>query len=178
MGNYLSINSFAESMAHYSPKDESSNLYIIPHGVASNLFIIGSKSVEWLSTWRQTKVFDRSNNYVSLGIIMSTLRQAATGKREMQSRNMVANKLIGSMSEKLAGPDPNDRCELRKHPHKNSEFYKQCPELAPKSEGKKGRWKKEKAKLSAGSDDVIKQDNISDSGISLANVAKVSSASS
>lgn len=90
---------------------------------------------------------------------------------------MVANGLKGSMSRNIMGNYSNDRCELCKPPHKNSQYYKQHPELAPKIRGKNNRGKKGKAKVSARTDDVDELDNIHDAGISLSSVAKVSSAS-
>lgn len=82
MQNYFSVKGSAESMIPHSPKIESPDPFVIPQGVASNLFIIGTESVEWLSTWRQTKVFYSSNYFVLPETMMSTLRQAAAGKGE------------------------------------------------------------------------------------------------
>lgn len=64
-------------------------------------------------------------------MMMSTVRQAAAGNCQMQSRDMVRNRLKEIVSGKLDGHNPNDRCELCKHSHQNSECYKQHLELAP-----------------------------------------------
>ncbi|KAI1007407.1 hypothetical protein K3495_g817 [Podosphaera aphanis] len=124
----------------------------------------------------QTKVFDNSNHYVSLETMMSTLRQTGAGQIETMGRAMKINGPSGSASEKPRGLDPNSRCELCRHPHNNSECYKQHPELAPKSKFKKRRGKKGKAKVSAGNEIFHDKDNSDDDGVSLANVAKISSA--
>ena len=50
MQNYLSVNISAEWIIQYSSKGESANLFVIPHGVASHLFIIGTEATHWLST--------------------------------------------------------------------------------------------------------------------------------
>ncbi|KAI0992572.1 hypothetical protein K3495_g15613, partial [Podosphaera aphanis] len=92
-------------------------------------------------------------------------------------RAMKMNGPGGSASEKPRGLDPNSRCELCRHPHNNSECYKQHPELAPKSKLKKRRGKKGKAKVSAGNEIFDDKDNSDDDGVSLASVAKISSAS-
>ncbi|POS85053.1 hypothetical protein EPUL_003148 [Erysiphe pulchra] len=171
------VNSSVKSMIPYSSKLETANHFVIPDGVASNLFIIGTESIEWLSTWRQTKVFDSSNHFVSIETIISTLRQAAAGVNELPSRATIMNRPKGNLTQNPRGNDPNERCELCKNPHSNSECYKQHPELAPKSKCKKKRGKKGKAKVLTGNDVLNEQDNYSDAGVSLASVAKVSSTS-
>ncbi|KAI0992006.1 hypothetical protein K3495_g16180, partial [Podosphaera aphanis] len=112
MRNYLGVNSAAESMIPQPSNSDTVNPFVIPHGVASHLFIIGTEAVEWLSTWRQTKVFDNSNRYVSLETMMSTLRQTGAGQIETMGRAMKMNGPGGSASEKPRGLDPNSRCEL------------------------------------------------------------------
>eukprot|EP01000_Liburna_glaciale_P003609 NODE_297_length_1234_cov_1466.945992_g176_i0.p1 GENE.NODE_297_length_1234_cov_1466.945992_g176_i0~~NODE_297_length_1234_cov_1466.945992_g176_i0.p1 ORF type:complete len:223 (-),score=18.05 NODE_297_length_1234_cov_1466.945992_g176_i0:63-731(-) len=171
--NYLGVNSAGESMIRQSSNSDTVNPFVIPHGIASHLFIIGTEAVEWLSTWRQTKVFDNSNHYVSLETMMSTLRQTGAGKTETMGRAMKMNGPGRSASEKPRGLDPNSRCELCRYPQNNSECYKQHPELAPKSKLKKRRGKKGKAKASAGNEIFDDKDNSDDDGVSLASEAKI-----
>ncbi|POS86093.1 hypothetical protein EPUL_001039 [Erysiphe pulchra] len=149
MWNYMGVNSAAESMVPRSSNSDTVNPFVIPHGVASHLFIIGTEAIEWLSTWRQTKVFDSNNHYVSLETMMSTLRQTSAGQMETIGRVVKLNELSGNMSK-----------------------------LAPKSKGKKKRGKKGKAKVSAGKEIFDDKDNSDeDDGVSLATVAKISPAS-
>lgn len=111
----------------------SSNPFIIPHRFASFLFVSGTAGIEWLETWRQTKILDRKNKYVSLESVISTLRKAGKSKKKTSGYMIVAagieNTEIGI--EKAIGVT-NDTCVLFKHRHKNKKCYKQYPELRPK----------------------------------------------
>lgn len=62
---------------------EGRNIFEISLGIASFMFIMGTEEIPWLDTWRQTMTQDKSNRYVSLDTMMSTLRQVANGKEGM-----------------------------------------------------------------------------------------------
>ncbi|KHJ32152.1 hypothetical protein EV44_g4975 [Erysiphe necator] len=83
MQNYLSVNNAAESIQSRSPKGDSIvNPFSILPGYASSFFVLGTEKIEWLDTWRHTKIFDSSNHYVPLEVMMATLRQVATGREQ------------------------------------------------------------------------------------------------
>lgn len=87
MQNYNDVNNGAKSMV-FKNKDLADeggiDNFLVPPGLAGVIFILGTKHVDWLDTWRQTKVFDKENKHVPLETMMSTLRQT-TFSRDLRS---------------------------------------------------------------------------------------------
>lgn len=75
--NYIDVNCAAEMIADNSKDDEVDKAasYKIPPGVASYMFVMGTLEVDWLDTWRQTRVYETDSKYASLAVLMSTMRQ-------------------------------------------------------------------------------------------------------
>ena len=92
MQHYLSVNSAAESMYHQQSISDSDNPYTVRHGLASFLFVLGTESVDWLDTWRQTKILDGKNRYVPLESMMSTLCQVGLSKGKSSGQVMVIDR--------------------------------------------------------------------------------------
>lgn len=191
MQSYLSVNNAAESMrSHLSMADPTVNPFSILPGYASSLFVLGTEKIEWLDTWRQTKIFDSSNHYVSLEVMMATLRQAVAGREQTTGSVFAAAGACDGFEKKKKKNgnqygDPDEICQLcKKHRHKNKECFKQHPELKTKF-SKKGKFGKGKAAVKApskcsSSDDSDSEehesntDSDSDAGLRLANVARAS----
>lgn len=96
-------------------------MFSMPAGLAAQFFVLGTEGVNWLDTWRQPKIFDSSNHYVSLEVMMSTLRQAGTSKQRASGQVTVAagpgdNESNRSKVERSGGP--NDQCRKCRHRHK------------------------------------------------------------
>ena len=139
MQHYLDLNNAAEIMSNPNVEGLSGDLnisYEISAGLAGFLFVMGTEGVDWLDTWRQTKVFDTNNSYVSLDIMMSTLRQVAKG-RETQPHGhgqaavvpVVGGKFNGAGSKREGSLDPESLCTMCRHKHRNKNCFKQHPEL-------------------------------------------------
>ncbi|KAI1000333.1 hypothetical protein K3495_g7859 [Podosphaera aphanis] len=93
MQNFLDVNSAAESMMPTTPggsKDTQRNIFEISPGFADYMFIMGTEGIDWLDSWRQTKVYDEKNRYVSLDNMMSTLRQVAKVKEAQSGGGQIA----------------------------------------------------------------------------------------
>ncbi|KAI0995709.1 hypothetical protein K3495_g12471 [Podosphaera aphanis] len=149
MQHYLSVNSAAESMVSHEFEKESTNPFIVPHGLASFLFVLGTEGVEWLETWRQTKVLDRKNGYTSLENLMSTLRQVGKSSSKFSGHALVATGSRGQSDQRertTAIGRPDDHCVLCEHHHKNKNCFKQHPELIKSSKQKGKRNSKGKGK--------------------------------
>lgn len=184
MQHYMDANSAAETMHSISGSgskgNHDSNFKITP-GLAGYLFVLGTESIEWLETWRQTKVYDANNKYVSLDIMMSTLRQVAKGREfhstgsgkvalgyKINGGNSVISQNVGNLN------DPEAICSQCKHKHKNKNCFKQHPELRKQN---KRRNAKGKAKFSAAQDSEESESDLDDSNedFSINAVAKASS---
>lgn len=175
---YLSINSAAESMVpHISSNDSGAEMFSMPAGLAAQFFVLGTEGINWLDTWRQTKIFDSSNHYVSLEVMMSTLRQAGTSKQRSSGQAMVAagpGDNENSRSKVERGGGPNDQCRQCRHRHKNKECFKQHPELARKSK-RRGKGKKIAASVAVNDEDSDESDD--SDGLYVSKVTKVATAS-
>ena len=97
------------------------NDYKITPGQASGYFIRGTKGVEWLDTWRQTRTSGHNGRLQPLGSLMSSLREAESSIQRAR-RNIVA-----SIPQST---NPEARCRMCRHKHMNEECFKQHPELA------------------------------------------------
>ncbi|KHJ32681.1 hypothetical protein EV44_g0983 [Erysiphe necator] len=71
LASYQSVNNAADAFSTPTAKVSE---YHIGAGHAAALFVAGTKRVEWLNTWRDTRVFDSSNKYLPLEVLMSSLR--------------------------------------------------------------------------------------------------------
>ncbi|KAI0997360.1 hypothetical protein K3495_g10822 [Podosphaera aphanis] len=138
MQNYLDVNSAAESMSSTKPessKDVHRNIFEVNPGFAGYMFILGTEGIEWLNTWRQTKVYDAENRYVSLDTMMSTLRQVAKVKEGQSAFGQVAvgqerGHSKGKGKEVVHSADSEAICTRCVHnKHKNKNCFKQHPEL-------------------------------------------------
>lgn len=183
MQHYLSVNSAAESMVTHLSKDTGVNPFLILPGYASFLFVLGTEGIPWLDTWRQTKIFDGSNKYVPLEVMMSTLRKVRTSEMHLVGQALVAAGFDEKSGKYIDGGKngPLDRCRKCKHHHMNKDCFKQHPELRPKN-NRKGKDIKGKAKAATkeSTEDVVYSDSdTEDESFKGANmhVAKVSSIS-
>lgn len=86
---------------------------------------MGTRGIEWLNTWRDTRVFAVDNQYVSLQSLMSSLR-AIAGHRSL--RPIAASATSFSNKSKL---DPDAYCKKCRHRHKNRDCFGLRPELVP-----------------------------------------------
>ncbi|KAI0991980.1 hypothetical protein K3495_g16206, partial [Podosphaera aphanis] len=175
MQYYLSVNSAAESMISQGAPD-SENLYLIPQGYASCLFVLGTEKVDWLETWRQTKVQDSKGRYLPLEKLMSTLRQVGGPKLQSSGQVHVATGAgdKGAKEREKAVGGPEDACVLCKHRHRNKECYRQHPELKRfKKKSGKGKGKSRGSVAIEGSEESSSEDE----GVSVSKLARCSSAS-
>lgn len=78
-----------------------------------------------MNFWRNTRVYEPSNEYVPLQTMMSSLRFVA-GNRSLPAR--VAHASFLPITRNL---DPKAICKRFRHRHKNRECFKLHPELAP-----------------------------------------------
>ena len=85
---YQSTNNAASSMK--SGSTDALHSYQVGNGLASALFVMGTKHVEWLNTWRDTRVFEANNELAPLPSLMSSLR-AIAGNRTQQPTMALAN---------------------------------------------------------------------------------------
>ncbi|KAI0994686.1 hypothetical protein K3495_g13495 [Podosphaera aphanis] len=123
--------------------------YRIGNGQASANFLMGTRRIDWLSTWRNTRAHDANNEYAPLQVLMSTLRSMADNR--IQQSNTVA--AIVPNSSNL---DPDTYCRKCRHRHKNRYFYRLHPELAPDRGDRTGNIKgEEKQAAAAAMDDDI-----------------------
>lgn len=126
MQYYLDANNAAQSMP--TPHAEGFNgdsgiSFGISAGLAGYLFVLGTKGISWLDTWRQTNVYDVNNKYVSLGIMMSTLSQVA------QVAMVPKGNRYGDGRHSDGDNDPEAICKMCKHKHRNKNCFKQHTEL-------------------------------------------------
>lgn len=56
------------------------NIFEVNSGFVGFMIIMGIEGIDWLGIWRQTKVYDAENMYVSLNTFMLTLRQVVNIK--------------------------------------------------------------------------------------------------
>ncbi|KAI0995210.1 hypothetical protein K3495_g12972 [Podosphaera aphanis] len=91
--------------------------YHIGAGLAATLFILGTKGVEWLSTWRDTTAYEPDTEYVSLQSLISSLRIVAANQVQPKSKS--------------ARLDPDANCKKCRHRHKNRCCFRLHPEFAP-----------------------------------------------
>ncbi|KAI0991518.1 hypothetical protein K3495_g16669, partial [Podosphaera aphanis] len=140
--NFLDVNSAAETMVSRNLEEfeKGGNMFEISLGLASFMFIMGTEGIPWLDTWRQTKTLDKSNRYVSLDTMMSTLRQVANGREGMLGHGQSAIGQDGGRKGRNAkgkgaarNADPESLCQRCTHKHKNKHCFKQHPELRKNS---------------------------------------------
>ncbi|VDB90569.1 BgtTE-56084 [Blumeria graminis f. sp. tritici] len=145
-------------------------MFVLTTGLAGFMFIMGTEDVEWLDTWRQVKFYDSENRYVSLDVMMSTLRQM-NKERHPQAGSHAQAAVINEKEraedynheeQDIVAP-PNDLCRIckNKRKHKNRNCFKQHPELKRKTQGHKNRWNKQAHRGSAKA--VAHHDGLSDS---------------
>ncbi|KAI1001734.1 hypothetical protein K3495_g6469, partial [Podosphaera aphanis] len=115
------LNEAAEAL-HLSTDTE----YHITKGQAAAMFVLGTKHVPWLGTWRDLRACTNNNSYTTLEAMMSTLR-VVDGHRAPLPEDGTA-----AMAATNSGPNngPDDECKRCKHRHLNRECFKQHPELA------------------------------------------------
>lgn len=101
----------------------SSNVYRVDSGLAAANFVHGTKHVDWLATWRETKVCQSDNQFAPIQLIMSSLRATAANRAKHTSMVYSAT---GSTENRL---DPDAYCKKCRHRHKNKEYFIQHPEL-------------------------------------------------
>ncbi|KAI1004735.1 hypothetical protein K3495_g3485 [Podosphaera aphanis] len=130
-----SVNNAADSFIPNNT-EPNENVRVIGKGLASALFVIGTSHVDWLATWRETKVYQADNQFAPLQSIMSSLR--ATARNRMQPNNTIC----AASSPSKPYLDPEAYCTNCRHRHRNRECFRQHPELRKKG----GKWKKNKEK--------------------------------
>lgn len=127
---YQSVNNAADAFSTHAALSKTD--YHIGEGLASTIFVMGTRGIEWLDTWRDTRVFAADNQYVSLQSLMSSLR-AIAGNRGLQPTAASTTTPSCSNKSKLS---PDALCKKCRHRHKNRDCFRLHPELAP--EGHKG----------------------------------------
>ncbi|KAI1000131.1 hypothetical protein K3495_g8064 [Podosphaera aphanis] len=135
--NFLQGNNAADNFNQHNPSDP--NVYSIGAGLSSALFVIGTKNVDWLNTWRETRVYSTDNQLAPLQTIMSSLRATAG------NRAQPANSACAATGPAHRDVDPEANCTICRHRHKNKECFIQHPELKRKS----GKHKRNKGKRAA-----------------------------
>ena len=124
---YQSVNNAADTIS----TRPLASWYCIGDRQASAIFVMGTKRIEWLNVWRDTRAFDSDNKYAPLRTLMSSLRSVA-GNRT-QTPNTVAAVVPNSINV-----DPEAYCKRCKHRHKNKYCYCLHPELAQGSNNRSG----------------------------------------
>lgn len=125
--NLQSLNEAADNL-HASTGTE----YHVTKGQAAAIFVLGTKHVPWLSTWRDLRACTDENSYTSLESMMSTLR-VVNGHRAflpIHGNPSDNSNQAMAMHASYGKEGPNDDCKRCKHRHKNSQCFKQHPELA------------------------------------------------
>ncbi|KAI0991205.1 hypothetical protein K3495_g16982, partial [Podosphaera aphanis] len=107
--------------------------YHVTKGQAAAIFVLGTKHVPWLSTWRDLRALKDNNGYTTLETMMSTLRVVDSHRAHQPPPHNSAM----AAHETSQNANPNDDCKLCKHHHKNKECYKQHPELAVGAKGER-----------------------------------------
>lgn len=180
MQHYLDANSAAETMPRKNAESlngDQSISFEISAGLAGYLFVLGTEGISWLDTWRQTKIYDVNNKYVTLDIMMSTLRQVAKGREGVPVGHaqaaVAARNNTGVTNHLEEDNDPESICRRCKHKHRNKHCFRQHPELRKRVNKSKGKAKATFEKLDE--KDSSDSDSNSDSGhISLSAVARAS----
>ncbi|KAI0992889.1 hypothetical protein K3495_g15295, partial [Podosphaera aphanis] len=111
--------------------------YHIGSGLASAMFVMGTRRVQWLNNWRDTRAFEADNKYAPLQALMSSLRSVAGNRTQQPNLALAASVPTG---EDL---DPNEYCKKCRHRHKNRYCHRLHPELAPQkgNHSRKGKGK-------------------------------------
>ena len=149
MQHLLDANSAAEGMPNPNAeglKGDQSISFEISAGLAGFLFVLGTEGVSWLDTWRQTKIYDVNNKYVSLDIMMSTLRQVAKGHEGVGGSHAQTARTAGisrsdTSGQAETGLDPDALCKKCRHKHRNRHCYRQHPGLRKRIKRNKGKAK-------------------------------------
>ncbi|POS82225.1 hypothetical protein EPUL_006458 [Erysiphe pulchra] len=175
--HYLDTNSAAEKMPNPSAGSLSGDNKIsfeVSAGLAGYLFVLGTDGIKWLDIWRQKKVYDTSNKYVSLDIMMSTLRQVAKGREGAAGQAQVATAPIGNRGngDRASSVDPEALCSLCKHKIRNKHCFRQHPELRKQLKKNKG---KAKASLGDMDEDTGPEEDRDRDYFALSAVARASS---
>ncbi|KAI1003481.1 hypothetical protein K3495_g4727 [Podosphaera aphanis] len=169
----------APFQAHLQGLDEAAEIlqsstgveYHVTKGQAAAIFVLGTKHVPWLSTWRDLRALNDNNGYTSLETMMSTLR-VVDGHRAHQTPPH--NPAMAA--HETSDTNPNDDCKLCKHHHRNKEYYKQHPELAVGSKGER-YWSRKAKGIKKGKANAVSNletDDDSDSDVDGAIVATAS----
>lgn len=180
MQHYLDANSAAETLPHKKTEGfngDRSISFEISAGLAGYLFVLGTEGISWLDTWRQTKIYDVNNKYVTLDIMMSTLRQVAKGREGVSvgyaQAAVAARSNTGDTNHLEENNHPESICRRCKHKHRNKHCFKQHPELRKRNNDNKGKAKATFRKIDE--KDSSDSESDSDSGhISLSAVARAS----
>ncbi|KAI0999324.1 hypothetical protein K3495_g8872 [Podosphaera aphanis] len=114
--------------------------YHVTKGQAAAIFVLGTKHIPWLSTWRDLGACTNENSYASLESMMSTLRVIDGHRLTLPNHNHMINhpNQTFAMHANNSKDGTNDDCRRCKHRHKNRECFKEHPELAVGPAGE--RW--------------------------------------
>lgn len=129
LSSYQAVNNEADGMTTQSSDSE----YRIGNGVASAMYVSGTRKVEWLNTWMGTWAYESNNQYAPLQVLMSFLGSVASNRVQQPSLALAATLLTG---EDL---DPNEYCKLCRHRHKNIYCYRLHPELASRQDNHRNK---------------------------------------
>ncbi|POS83272.1 hypothetical protein EPUL_004396 [Erysiphe pulchra] len=102
------------------------SVYTINPGLAAAIFILRTQHIDWLATWRETKVYDSENQFTSLQSMMSSLRTTAG------NRAQPINMIFAATESSDRDLSPEAFCTRCMCSYKNKDCFKQHPELAPK----------------------------------------------
>lgn len=86
------------------------------------MFLIGTKDIEWLGNWRDTKAIGPDNRLTCLETMMSTIRTVGGNRPQNQPRMLAAAEPVDSV-------DLEAMCLRCRHKHKNRNCFRQHPEL-------------------------------------------------
>ncbi|KAI1004558.1 hypothetical protein K3495_g3650 [Podosphaera aphanis] len=133
---YQNVTTAAENL---SATDETPTDRSIPEATAAALFLVGTLLVPWLSSWRSHKALDSADKPIPLQTMVSSLRTAATNHHISRQHTTPA-----SAATSTPTLNPEARCRLCQHHHRNKHCYKQNPDLAHARFGDKWRYGKNK----------------------------------
>ncbi|POS85018.1 hypothetical protein EPUL_003997 [Erysiphe pulchra] len=100
--------------------------------LAGCFFVLEIEGISWLETWRQTRVYYANIKYVSLDVMMFTMRKVAKRHEVVNFAQIAmatgANKRKGN-GRNEGDINPEAISEICKHKHRNKNCFKQHPEL-------------------------------------------------
>ncbi|RKF56044.1 hypothetical protein OnM2_084034 [Erysiphe neolycopersici] len=146
LAGYQSVNNAADALpSHAAPKRSG---YHIGDGQAAAIFVMGTRRIDWLNIWRDTRVYEPNNEYVSLQTMMSSLRSVAGNiinpeffERHNASARYFTKPLLNSFDRELFD---SILCSKLVWARLKTEYKKSNPKDVRKLERKLTHWTKDK----------------------------------